>query len=94
MATFFVYLVFVLLKFNTVDLFADDAFETPVDLVDWNDDRFCQDKEFTAEVIVFKSVIVTISTASSGDNLKTDFFYNKIYKEIKLNIITPPPRLG
>ena len=93
-ATFFAYLTFVSLKFNSINIFTFNLFDDTVDLVDWNDDRFYQDKEFSAENVVFKASIVNISPFKKGNELKTNFFYNKIYKEIKLSIITPPPKIG
>lgn len=88
-----IYLVFVFLKFETTFLLAVNAVENEIDLVDWNDDRLVEDKELTTENTAFKSSFEFTDSESNTLVFKPDFFYNPIYKEIKLNIVTPPPKI-
>lgn len=88
-----IYVTFVFVKLDAHLFFADKEDSIKISLVDWNDDKLLEDKEFSIEKNVDRVVQILAVNHSKSVDLEPDFFYNPIYKEIKLNISTPPPRI-
>lgn len=92
-AMLLLYLLMAIPKFESFNLFPDNLVQNQIDLVDWMNDRLVQDKDFNAENYHSKLFSESLLNTEVGNNLKIDFFYTRIYKDIKLNTPTPPPRI-
>lgn len=88
-----IYVTFVFIKFDAPLFFADKDDSIKISLVDLNDDKLIEDKEFSTEKNIDRVVQSLAVNQTKSIDLEPDFFYNCIYKEIKLNISTPPPKI-
>lgn len=88
-----IYVTFVFVKFDVHVFFTDNKDAVQISLIDWNDDKLLEDKEFSTEKNIDRVVQILAVNHSKSVDLEPDFFYNRIYKEIKLTISTPPPRI-
>lgn len=92
-AMLLLYLLMAMPKFESFNLFSDNLVQTQVELVDILNDRLAQDKEFDSENYYTKLFIGNLLGVEVGNNLKNNFSYGRIYKDIKLNTPTRPPRI-
>lgn len=88
-----IYVAFVFVKFDSIRLLSENQENTPILLVDWNDDKILEDHEFSAENKADRICQVFEISHTKKFIFEPDFFYYRIYKDIKLSITTPPPKI-
>lgn len=88
------YMLFSCLKYDTISLLTDNLFGIKIDLADGLDDRISVEKEFIVEHYENKTIAFRVVEPLVHPVSKPDFFYNKVFKSIKLSIHTPPPKIA
>ena len=92
-AMLLLYLLMAMPKFESFNLFSDNLVQTQVELVDILNDRLAQDKEFDSENYYTKLFIGNLLGVDLGGRRIIKKSYGRIYKDIKLNTPTRPPRI-